>query len=242
MLAVDYPARPAFTPGVMTASPRLPPRAKQIGAALRAMRKAAGLSQDDAAKRANTFQQSWQRYESGATKAALNLDKLEELARAVGSSAEAVLALAEDMAADGGRARPTTDHPQDRLRPYEIGVYGRAQAGALGQHVVATSEPTRTVDIRTIFGRRPKFTTIAGESMIPWGYPGQVIAYDEDATFVRRDQPCVIITKSGDVLVKLFGKIADGVLEVEELNPVRRTMRLSLEDIGAVFAVTGKIE
>jgi phage repressor protein C with HTH and peptisase S24 domain len=213
-----------------------------MGLAIRRARKAADMTQAEAALRAGTFQQTWQRYESGTTDAHLKLPRLRELAQAIGTTAEDLMVAADRIQDTAPVPRAVVSELAERGRPYDIGVFGRAQAGALGQQVVATDEPERTIDIRQIFGRKPRFTTIAGESMIPWGLPGQMIAYDEDNPFPRREQGCVIITSSGEVLVKLFKRMGNGKLEVEELNPIRRTIEFDLSDIQNVWGVTGKLE
>lgn len=242
MLGGAYNYGGGLTRGMTSRTAQPLTKAQVMGLALRRVRKAAGLTQAEAADRANTFQQTWQRYEAGTTDAHLKVPRLRELAAALDTTAEDIL-LEADRIQDGAPVpRAVAEQMAERGRPWEVGVYGRAQAGAMGQQVVATDEPTRTMDIRSVFGRKPRFTTIAGESMIPWGLPGQTIAYDEDNPFPRREQGCVIITTTGEVLVKLFVRMGDGKLQVEELNPVRRLLEFDLAQIRSVWAVTGKLE
>lgn len=242
MLGGAYNYGGGLTRGMMSRQPQTLTKAQVMGQAIRRVRKAAGLTQAEAADRAGTFQQTWQRYESGTTDAHLKLPRLQELARALDTTPEDIMLEADRIQDTAPLPRVLADQLAERGRPWEIGVYGRAQAGSMGQQVVATDEPTRTVDIRAVFGRKPRFTTVAGESMIPWALPGQTIAYDEDNPFPRREQGCVIITNTGEVLVKLFVRMGAGKLEVEELSPVRKNLEFDLKDIRNVWAVTGKLE
>jgi transcriptional regulator with XRE-family HTH domain len=103
-------------------------QARQIGQALRRIRKRADMTQEQAADAANVVVQSWQRYEWGQRQ--FTLDKLEEIARAVGSTAAGLLqeaGAAEPTSAGGftlqeGPAQPFRHAPELTLLPVRDAV------------------------------------------------------------------------------------------------------------------------
>jgi transcriptional regulator with XRE-family HTH domain len=92
-------------------------QARQIGQALRRIRKRADMTQEQAADAANVVVQSWQRYEWGQRQ--FTLDKLEEIARAVGSTAAGLLqeAGAAGPTPSGGFTLQEGPAPPFRLAP-----------------------------------------------------------------------------------------------------------------------------
>lgn len=115
-------------------------------------------------------------------------------------------------------------------------VYTRAQAGPLGHQVRDSDEPLRQIDLRQVLGRNVGATEVAGESMIPWAEPGEIVLFDR-ARHPRRGYGCVIETKSGEFYVKFYSHMDGSTLFVRELNPEDRIIQFPLSDLRGVYAV-----
>lgn len=128
--------RPGVIVGRMTKPPAVPPRLTEreaLGQAIKRLRRAADLTQDAAAEALGVQPNSWRRYEWGER--GLNVEKLGEIASAIGTTREAIIAEAERLrtgAAVLDAARPATVTAlRPRAAPAAAGlaVRERVQAG-----------------------------------------------------------------------------------------------------------------
>ncbi|MGH6957767.1 MAG: helix-turn-helix domain-containing protein, partial [Caulobacteraceae bacterium] len=171
MLALETLAAPWSTrrmgPGSAFAEPvRLDPR--KIGDALRKLREAAGLTQEEAALKIGSTQQTWQRYESGRSAALLRFDRLSMIANAVSSTASAIMTLADAP----GDAMILFAPTSATRRNLDLAVWEQNAVSAM------PGEPLRAIRVDDVFGLGLRAFELGGESMVPWAEPGDIIIYD----------------------------------------------------------------
>jgi transcriptional regulator with XRE-family HTH domain len=103
----------AVFPRGMTASDAAPATEQQLlGRALKLLRKAAGMTQAEAAEAYGCEPGSWRRYEAGARD--LSFDQLKALAEAVGSTREELVRTRDDLAS----GRPARHGMAEAPRPF----------------------------------------------------------------------------------------------------------------------------
>ena len=193
----DRIMRPMTKPTVSTDSQR-----ELTGRALLALRRRAQLSQAEAAERMGITAQAWGRYEAGERHAVLRSDLQERLARAVDADRHALETEVRRLAGDEEHSAPGVREPASR---FELPVMGRVQAGSIGPQIYDAGEPSRTIDLFQLIGPNAGVLQLAGDSMLPWGEPGEIIIYDRDR-YPRRGYGCVIETKEGEYYVKLYNR------------------------------------
>lgn len=210
-----------------------PERAEQaqLGLAFRRLRERKRLTQADVAKELGMTSQGWQKYETGERQ--FSEEKIAAILSAIGATRD-------DLNEELNRAlgRPThgrADRSQGDLS-FVIDVYGRARAGAQGIQVYDVGEPLRTVDLRQILGPSTDAMEIAGDSMVPWAEPGEIVLFDRDR-YPKRGHGCVIETKAGEYYIKLYEKSDGSTLFVRELNPEERVLTFPLRDVKGVYAI-----
>jgi phage repressor protein C with HTH and peptisase S24 domain len=207
-----------------------PEQAEQtlLGSIFRALREERGLTQADVGERLGMKAQGWHPYEAGRRK--FTDEKMESILAAVGVTNADV----EEMRAQ------ILGRPQQRERvrdeSFVINVYGRARAGAQGIQVYDVGEPIRTLDLRQLLGRSTDGLEVAGDSMVPWAEPGEVVLFDRDR-YPKRGSGCIIETKTGEYYVKIYEKSDGSTLFVKELYPQERTITFALRDVKGVYGV-----
>ena len=207
-----------------------PDQAEQtlLGATFRALREERGLTQADVGAKLGMKAQGWHKYEVGERK--FTDDKMEGILAAIGVT----LGEVDDM-----RSR-ILGRPQVRERARDeqflINVYGRARAGAQGIQVYDVGEPLRTLDLRQLLGKATDGLEVAGDSMVPWAEPGEVVLFDRDR-YPKRGAGCIVETKAGEYYVKLYEKSDGSTLFVKELFPEEKVITFALRDIKGVYAV-----
>lgn len=209
---------------------------KLLGRALAVLRKRADITQDAAADRMGwTSGEAWRKYETGKVAQVTDPEMQGRLARAVEATREELMrehALLADRAAG-----PIPGHGRDRATSaYELPISGRVQAGAMGSQVYdAEPPPARTIDLFQLIGPNSGVLELAGESMLPWGEPGEVIIFDRERE-PRRGFGCVVETLAGEYYVKLYKKRENGVLTVQQLNPPE-DLTFRLAELKGVYRV-----
>ncbi|HEY2178061.1 MAG TPA: helix-turn-helix domain-containing protein [Caulobacteraceae bacterium] len=201
------------------------------GRALRRMREDRGLFQGHVAKKMGMTSQAWQKYEAGERRFG---DKLPRILEAIGATEEDL----RDMRAAllGGGVRLHSRGVQEERRPFTIDVYGRARAGPQGVQSYDVGEPLRTIDISQILGPSTNALEIAGDSMVPWGDPGEIVLFDRDR-YPKRGTGCVIETLAGEYYVKLYERSDGSTLFARELSPEDRIVTFALKDLRGVYAI-----
>lgn len=211
-----------------------PKRAEQklIGAAIRNLRDRAGLRQADLAEALGITTQAWQKYEAGER--SFSDDKISTVLKTLRTSKDELLT---ERARLLGLPIPSrVDVHQDRDRDLIFDVYGRARAGDRGVQVYDVGEPVRTIDLRQILGRNTDALEVAGDSMVPWAEPGEVVLFDRERC-PKRGSGCVIETKTGEYYVKLYEKSDGSTLFAKELYPEERIILFSVKDLKGVYAI-----
>lgn len=221
-------------PSVGMAATLSPQRAEQKlrGRALRAIRERRGVYQSNVAEALGITTQAWQKYEAGERR--FTREKLTTVLRALGAS-EADLEIEESRILSQPRQLGVSDTSlaADRL---SIDVYA---PNTLSEGVASLNEnvnPSRTLDLRALFGRNASAVEVAGDAMSPWAEPGEIVVFDRDR-YPKRGSGCVIETKSGQLLVRIYERGVDGTVFAKTLYPEERTEQFRLADVKGVYAV-----
>lgn len=210
-----------------------PSESQRLGVALRQLRLRYGLTQKAAAEAAGIFQQTWARYESADNDALLKVTLQRRLAEAMGSSFDEFI---ETLEQTGNHYRSEASGMTERApRKFEFSVQGQVRASPQGFQVYDIEEP-RTIDLAGLLGPDTRILPVAGESMIPYAYPGGFLSYNLN-TPPSRGLGCVIETVEGQFYVKRYDGMRDGKLYVTELFPVERELIFNMEDLRGVYAV-----
>lgn len=137
------------------------------------------------------------------------------------------------LIAGRGGSRRSLAEPR---REFLFDVFGRVRAGPQGVEVYDVGEPLRQIDLRRLLGPQTDALEVAGDSMVPWAEPGEVVLFDRDR-YPRRGMGCVIETIDGQYYVKLYEKTDGSTLFVKELFPEPRTIEFSLSKLRGIYAV-----
>jgi phage repressor protein C with HTH and peptisase S24 domain len=201
-----------------------------VGQVLRRLREDRDLFQSHVAIQLGMTSQAWQKYEAGERK--FPREKIDAALEAIGASEEDYASARAKVLgvnrAPGGVAEAST--------PFRLNVYGRARAGPKGVQIYDVGEPLRTIDLRQMLGPSTDALEIAGDSMVPWGEPGEVVLFDRDR-YPRRGGGCVIETDNGEYYVKLYERSDGSTLFARELYPEDRVITFALKDIKGVYAI-----
>lgn len=234
MLAVAYTPSARFPRAMARPRPGQLTEAQRLGLALRALRRRQDLSQAAAAERANTHQQTWQRYEAGENDALLKVNLQRRLSEAIGSNHEELMV---ELARFGGvvppaRPRGMSERP---LRPYQLPVGGHAWMGTPPPDYYEPFEP-EVIDLSALLGDDARVLRLAGESMIPYAEPGGFVVYNL-RRYPRRGQGCVIELEDGEFHVKRYERLTGEELQVTELHPKERQISFPRAKVKGVYAV-----
>jgi len=196
------------------------------------------MPQASVAEQLGISTQAYQKYEAGERR--FTRDKLEQILRAIGATAEEFEFERQRQLGRGGGsgAAPARGFSQVREREpaaFEIPVWSRAQAGERGVAAVSSDTPTRTLNMAAALGPDADAMEIAGDSMIPWGEPGEVVIFNR-GRYPKRGTGCVVETTSGELLVKLYEKSDGSTLFLRQLNP-DQIINLPLAEVKGVYAV-----
>jgi transcriptional regulator with XRE-family HTH domain len=204
--------------------------AQRLGAALRRLRMRYDLTQQAAAERANTRQQTWQRYEAGGNDALLKVTLQRRLAEAVGSDHEEFLLELAGINAPAQK-RPNALAEREQQRPFEVGVVARVGALPGGYD----ADDMATIDLSTFLGDDVRVMQVAGESMVPYAEPGGFVTYHLKR-YPRRGQGCVIELADGSYVFGKYERIDDGSVFISELCPPRE-LAFDRDKVLGVYAV-----
>lgn len=205
---------------------------QRAGAALRALRKRAGMTQEAAADAAGVSVQSWRNYERGER----FMDKgiLTKATAALGSNPE-------EHAMEAARLSPArqptaTGSLVDDGRGFSIPVGGIAFGGSSRPNIYDEPGGGEVIDLRRFFPEGTRALRIAGMSMFPYAEPGELVLYNVYRP-AKRGQGCVIEMKDGSYAVKRFERMDDSQLFVTELYPEERELTFELASIKGVYAI-----
>lgn len=211
-----------------------PARAEQklVGAALRNIREARRKSQGQVGEILGMTAQGWQKHEAGERK--LPDEKVDAVLAFLDSDREE-LALERARILGAPMTRPTG--METRARDFVFDVFGRARTGAAGSEIYDIASPMQRVDLRQVLGTDIGAMRMAGDSMVPWAEPGELVLFDRDA-YPRRGAGCVIETDTGQAHVRRYEKTDGSTLYASELYPEPRMVTFDLRKVVGVYAVT----
>lgn len=210
------------------------------GAALRAVRKKAGMTQEDAVGAATGISlASWKNYEKGHR--ALDNPTLARALAALGATSE-------EYALERSRIEPALDRPersfmgvQERGRTMVLPVGGVAHGGGARPNLYDDGGEAEVIDFSRYFTPGTQALRLAGMSMYPYAEPGGTVTYNVRQP-ARRGHGCVIQMQDGSYMVKRFERMDDEQLVVTEFYPVERELTFPMQDIKGVYAVTGRFD
>ncbi len=238
MLLLATPERTRFLPGMAEPISVEQAERRLLGRALAELRRRAGpggksISQQAAADRLHISVQAWQKYEAGARR--FTTAQVAKVTAALGGSPEELMMERARLLGQIPR-QAITGLGEREQRPFEIPVWGRAKAGPEGPQVYdAGQEPEGVVDLRGLRGPSIGATRIAGDSMVPWGEPGEVVIFDRDR-WPSRGAGCVIETEDGGLYVKLYDHSDEAHVFARQFNP-EKLVPFRLSSIKGVYAI-----
>ncbi|WP_174302122.1 LexA family transcriptional regulator [Caulobacter sp. S45] len=208
-----------------------------MGRVVKQLRTRLGLTQEQCGERLGISAQAWQRYEAGGRHFTPSL--IGRLGVALGVDPEefqlerARLLEAPSMSAVSATSRSVSDRGAGGL---SIPVWGRVRASDRGHQVYDTGEPEQVIETSSLFGPGAGALRLAGESMIPWAEPGDLVIFDRNR-HPRRGHGCVIETLNGEYYVKLYQSNAGGTLMVKEIYPEEKVINFATAEIKGYYAV-----
>ena len=208
------------------------PAAIAMGAVVRSLRERIDMSVVDAAAELKVTRQAWANYEAGVRDKILRSDLQEAIAGVLGVEVEDLIRERNRLAGAFGQASGVSEP----ARQFIFDVFGRARAGPQGPEVYDVGEPLRRIDLGQMLGRNTGAMEVAGDSMVPWAEPGEVVLFDRDR-YPKRGAGCVIETHGGEAYVKLYEKSDGSTLFVRELFPEERTVTFALRDVRGVYGI-----
>lgn len=236
MLAV-VATRRNWSRGVMPTEDRhLSPhqQAVAIGDAVRSLRERVGLTQEAAAEAMGVTRQAWQQYETMGKPVVLRTDMQERLAQALGVEREDLIR-ERDRQSGGSTPSSPAPSPDGGAKIYELPVLGRVRAGAAGPQIYDIQEPESFLDLSWMFGTNARTLRVAGDSMTGYVESGQIVIYDV-SQWPRRGEGCVVELHSGEVYVKEYAEVGQGVLKVRQRFP-DEMLSFPMADVKGVYVI-----
>lgn len=204
----------------------------RAGAALKILRKRAGLSQEKAASIAGIGTQTWQNYEVG--RRGMDLAMLGRVTSAIGATPEEhALIMARTASPEH---RPAASGFAERARSFEIPVGGIAYGGAPRPQFHHDGDAD-IIDFSAFFKATTRVLRNDGMSMWPYAKPGGLVTYDLRIP-PKRGEGCVVELNDGSYLLKLFQRYEGGDLIVSEIYPEERELDpIPLDEVRGIYAV-----
>lgn len=179
--------------------------ATAVGKAIKSLREHAGLSQEDVAERLGVQRQTVSRYETGRP-VVLRADVLRRIAAALDVEVDDI------MKARGNVVRPAfPGRPAAELRT-TVAVHAQPEIGADGEVRYAPAAPSTKEDLGWLFGPAAGFVRLADGALPDGPFSARVAGFDR-TVWPRRGQGCVIETRSGELLPRIYERRTEaGVL------------------------------
>ncbi len=206
----------------------------RAGAALKILRKRAGLSGEAAANEAGVHPQTWRNYENG--KRLMDAPTLARMVAAVNSTVEEHALEMARMPGGLGSERSFATGLAERGRVLQLPVGGYAFGGSARPAMYDMVEEPEIVDFADFFAPGTRVLRLGGMSMVPYAEPGGFVTYNPRRP-ARRGQGAVIQMKDGSYQVKRFERMTAGQLIVTELYPEERELTIDLDLVEGVYAI-----
>lgn len=206
---------------------------QRAGAALKTLRKRAGLSQEEAAGRANIHPQTWRNYERGQR--LMDNPTLRKVTAALGSTPEEH-ALEVLRLSGPAPERAFGSGMEERGRVLRLPVGGVAHGGALRPAMFDEPSDPEVLDFEAFFTPGTRVLRLSGMSMYPYADAGGFVTYNPRRP-PKRGQGCVIEKMDGAYYVKRFERIDGERLIVTELYPEEKELTFDLAEVRGVYAI-----
>lgn len=234
MLAAAATSHRVFRGAMPSDSRSTPPRdqALAIGEALRSLRERVEMTQEAAGEALGVTRQAWQQYETSGKVVLLRTDMQERLASALGLSRDDLMRERDRLA---GMPTHPAPRPEGGAKIYELPVLGRVRAGPLGPQIYELSEPESYFDASWMFGPNARTLRVAGDTMQGYVESGQLVIYDL-SVWPRHGDGCVVELRNGEVYVKEYDQVSQGVLKVRQRFP-EDTLTFPMAEVKGVYLI-----
>lgn len=182
-----------------------------MGRAIQAIRKRSGLSQEELAERLGVERQTVSRYESGRP-AVLRSDIQRSIAEALGVSLAELMDESEGNIVGFPRAAASPRGEPTPAAKAIVAVQAQPEMGEDGKLHYVEVPPLSSEDLGWLFGPNAGFLRLADGALPEGPFSARVAGFDRSA-WPRRGQGCVIETRDGELLPRIYERRTDaGVL------------------------------
>ncbi len=238
MLGMAAPGQFVFRQGMANAAAHPAPsaEAEALGRAVAILRERVGISQEELAERMGVSRQTVSRYEAGRA-AMLRTDLQRQITEALGVSVDDLLRERDNIVFPDFKGRPPAPPAQERFAPARtvVAIQAQPEIRADGEIHYVEVPPLSSEDLGWLFGPNAGFIRLAEGSLPEGAISARVAGYDKSA-WPRSGQGCVIETRDGELLPRIYEKrTADG-LEVRAGAPIG-THTVPYPEIKGVYAI-----
>lgn len=204
--------------------------ATTIGAAVKALRERAGLSQEQAGAAISISRQAWANYESGARQSVFRSDLQDRIAGAIG------VARADLLREVDRQAGVMADHLDLEAQPsaHTLAVTSRVAMGRVGPEIRLTGDATELVDLSWLFNSA-RSVRVAGDEMAGYAEPGDLVIYDCNH-WPTRGEGCLIEMIDGRAVLAEYVGAGQGVVRVQFRQPPEQAA-FPMPEIRGVYQV-----
>jgi|GEM_PF-2494785 len=179
---------------------------KQLGEAIRRIRRRKNMSQADVASRLGMEPPAFGRYEAGARKVILREDIQERIADALGVTREALQAEASAVA-DGREIWDLRRPPKTIIA--SGGIFSQGEQG----FGVYEAEGGEDVDLSALLDGPVKALRVADDALSPYVEPGHFVIY-HTSRMPRRYQAVVLKLRDGRLITRFYIRSTPAQIEV----------------------------
>lgn len=178
-----------------------------LGRAVQALRERAGLSQEDLAEKLGVARQTVARYEAGRA-AVLRTDLQRAIADALGGTVDDLMRERDNVVRPDFPGRPPAAGQRDGLRTV-VAVQAQPEPGPDGEIRYVEVPPASSEDLGWLFGANAGFVRLADGTLPEGAFTARVAGFDR-STWPRRGQGCVIETRTGELLPRIYERRDQG--------------------------------
>ncbi len=238
MLGMAAPSGIVFRRRMANASAHPTPsdEAEALGRAIQSIRERVGLSQEQLAERMGVARQTVSRYETGRS-ALLRIDLQRQITDALGVTVEDLIAERDNVVHPDFKAR--TISPPESARAVQarttVAVHAQPEIGEDGEIHYVEVPPLSSEDLGWLFGPNAGFIRLAEGSLPEGAFSARVAGYDKSA-WPRTGQGCVIETRDGELLPRIYERRTQAGLSVRAGEPLG-THTVAYTNIKGVYAI-----
>lgn len=209
--------------------------AESVGAALQAIRERAGVSQEQLAEKLSVSRQTISRYESGRA-VVLRSDVQRSILDALGASMEDLTAEQNNVThlSFPGRAPAARESNGAGVFKTVVAVQTLPEPREDGEIHYVDVPPASSEDLGWLFSPNAGFLRLADGAFPEGAVPARFAGYDKTA-WPRRNQACVIETRDGELLPRIYERRTPAGLHVKDGGGVDQVV--SLATIKGVYAI-----